>query len=193
MYDNYDDVPFDVNEYQEDADITEELYKEDVAEGPIDMVTANYYVGLVKKNKAKEAEYKEQAKQMLEDFKYKIDRWLTTRQRALDFSTQYYLSKLEAFDRENQPANGKSLSLPEGNIGFYSVAAKFDFDSNKEQIIKILEANPDLKRYLRYTPAINKTDLKKAISVSDEGQVYIGETLLPNVGYEPKTVEFKTR
>ena len=194
MFDDYSDVPFDVEDPKEDADITEELYSEnDEKTGPIDTVTANYYVGLIKKNKEKEALYKEQAKQMLEDFKYRVDNWLRTRQNSLDYSTQFYLGKLEAYYRENQPANGKSLSLPEGNIGFYAVQPKFDFDSNKKDIIKILEETPGLKQYLRYSPEINKNDLKKAVSVGDDGQIYIGKTLLPNVGYIPKTTEFKIR
>lgn len=193
MFDDFADVPFDVEEPKEDLDIESELFEDNShMEGPIDVVTANYYVGLVKKNKQKENAYKEQAKAMKEDFNYRVDNWLRTRQQALEFSTQYYLGKLEAYYRDNQPANGKSLSLPEGHIGFYEVKEKFDFDANKDEIIKTLENTPGMKQYVRYTPAINKTDLRKACSVVD-GEVYVGKTLLPGANYTPPSTEFKAR
>ena len=193
MFDDFNDVPFDVEEYSEDADSVMDLYKESEEQtGPIDTVTANYYVGIVRKNKEKEAEYKEQAKAMLEDFKYKVDAWLRKRQTTLDYSTQLCLAKLEEYYRANQPANGKSISLPEGHIGFYSVAEKYSFDENADMILKTLEDTEGLKQFVRYTPSINKVALKKACSFHD-GQVFVGETLIPGATYTPKTTEFKAR
>lgn len=191
MYDDFE-VPFDTEEFKEDADILSELYDDGPHEGLINEVTANYYVGIVKQNKEKEAVYKEQAKNMIDDFTVKVQGWLAKRQRALDYSTQMCLGKLEAFYRANQPANGKSISLPEGHIGFYKVKEKYDFDTNKNDVIKILSDTPELNKFLRYTPAVDKINIRKACSFKD-GIVYVDQTPLPGVTYTPETQEFRAK
>ena len=193
----FDDVPFDVTE--EDPDYCEEvldrIYKEGSETGDhknINAVSANYYLARIKKNKEKAAQYAEQAKQMKDDFKVRVDNWLASRQHALDYDTQYCMDVLELYYEENKPANGKSISLPEGNIGMYTVQAKYDFDTGKEDILKFLEQYPGLHRFIRNKPEINKSDLKKACTVED-GKLYIDGYEIPKAGFTPKTTEFGVR
>lgn len=187
----YDDVPFDVfDEY--DDDLLTQLYQPEDKPGMVDTATANFYVGIVKRNKEKEVQYEEQAKQMIDLFKVRVENWLAQRKRSLDYSTQHCMDKLRVYWDNNLPSTGKSISLPEGNIGFYKVPEKYDFDSHKDEIIKALEESEETKQYIRYTPAVNKKDIKKACSYHD-GSVYIGDQKLPLVGYTPATQEFKVR
>ena len=187
------DVPFDTEEEAKDVDIVEELYNKDTfLAKEIDSVSANYFVGLVKKNKEKQKQYEEQAKEMKEDFAFKVDSWLRKRQQALDYSNQMLLAKLEAFYQQNQSGNGKPISLPEGNIGFYKTQEKYDFDTNEKEIINILTGKDELTQYLNFKPSIRKKELKKVCSVHD-GNVYVGDTVLPEVTYTPATTEFKVR
>lgn len=193
MFDDYSDIPFDVNA-EEDADIGEELYSQGDKTGPIDMITANYYVGLIKKNKVKAEEYAEKAKDMKNDFSFRVDNWLRGRLNALDYSNEFYLSKLQEYFNQNPPeGNKKTISLPEGNIGFYAVREKFDFDTNEKEIIAMLESNPDLqKKYLKYKPSIDRMALRKAC-LPEDGKVTVEGKVLPGVSYTPATTEFKTR
>ena len=189
----YDDVPFDVFD---DSDMNENpwesLYKEGSRDRPVDAVTANYYLGRIKQNKEKIKQYETQAKQMKDDFKVRVDTWLQNRQNSLNFDIQHCMEMLELYFEQNRPVKGKTLSLPEGNIGMYSVPAKYDFDTNGKEILNILQTNPELQKYVRIKPEINVAELKKACTVKDD-KVYVGELELPNVGYVPKTDVFNIR
>ena len=188
----YEDVPFDVFD---DPDRIEDpfaaLYKEGSQDRPVDAATANYYVGRIKQNKAKLKQYEEQAKEMKDNFKVRVDTWLQTRQKSLDFDTQHCMDMLEMYYEQNKPANGKPISLPEGNIGMYAVSEKYDFDSCKDDVIRCL-VDAGMLRFIRTKPEINKTELKKACSVKD-GKVYVEDVELPKVSYTPKTTAFNVR
>ena len=188
------DVPFDVfDDFDVDREIVDLLYKEGAdGRNHLDAVSANYYLGRVKQNKEKLKRYEDQAKQIKDDFKVRVDNWLQSRKNALEFDTQHCLDALELYYESNKPINGKPLSLPEGNIGMYSVTAKYDFDSCKEEILKFLQDHPELQQYVRNKPEINKEELKKACVVKD-GRVYVGEIEIPKAGYTPKTSKFSFR
>ena len=191
----FDDVPFDVFD---DPDITEDpwgtLYKEGSQDKPVDAATANYYVGRIKQNRAKMDEYKEQARQMKDDFKVRVDTWLQSRQKSLDYDTQHCMDMLEMYYEQNKPANGKSISLPEGNIGMYTVPAKYDFDTQEKQILAILSSNPGLQQYIRTKEEIDRVKIRKDITIVDD-EVCIGEHKipLPEIGYTPKSTAFGIR
>ena len=194
MFDDYSDIPFDVNT-EEDEDIGEELYAANSGKtGPIDMITANYYVGLVKKNKAKAEEYEEKAKEMKDDFGFRVDKWLRGRLDSLDYSNAFYLGKLEEYFNQNPPeGDKKSISLPEGHIGFYKNREKYDFDTNEKEVIAMLESDPELKsHYLKYTPSTDKITLIKACSFN-HGKVMVNGKEIPGAKYTPATTEFKAR
>ena len=188
------DVPFDVFD---DPDITEDpwesLYKEgSTGRDHLDAAAANYYIGRIKQNKVRLKQYEEQAKQMKDDFKVRVDTWLQSRQSSLDFDNQRCMEMLEAYYESNKQPGKKTLSLPEGNIGLYSAPAKYDFNTNGEEILRILQADPALHKYVRTKAEINVAELKKACAVKDD-KVFIGELELPDVGYIPKTDAFGVR
>lgn len=190
------DVPFDVFD-EEDPDserITwESLYKEGSGtQPPIDAVSANYYLGRIKQNKEKMKSYEEQAKQMKDDFIVRVEQWLDTRRSSLDYDTQHCMDMLEIYYERNKPANGKPISLPEGNIGIYATRENFDFDTNADKILPLLEKDDALKEFIRYKPSINKMEIKKACAVKD-GIVYIHGKKMPLVGYTPKGKAFSIR
>ena len=191
----YEDVPFDVFD---DPDACEDpfaaLYREGSQDRPIDAATANYYVGRIKQNKAKLKQYEEQAKEMKDDFKVRVDTWLQTRQKSLDFDIQHCMDMLEMYYEQNKPDNGKPISLPEGNVGMYSVPAKYDFDTHEKQILEILRNNPGMQQYVRTKEEIDKVKIKKDITIVD-GEVCVGEQKipLPEIGYTPKTTAFNIR
>ena len=188
------DVPFDVFE---DPDIIEDpwesLYKEGSAgRDHLDAAAANYYLGRIKQNNARLKQYEEQAKQMKDDFKVRVDTWLQSRESSLDFDNQHCMEMLEAYYEANKLPGKKTLSLPEGNIGIYAAPAKYDFDTGKEEILQFLQDHEELQQYIRNKPEINKTELKKACVVKDD-RIFVGELELPKVGYTPKTDAFGVR
>lgn len=191
----YEDIPFDVFE---DPDMNEDpfasLYKEGSQGRPIDATTANYYVGRIKQDKEKMKQYDEQAKQMKDDFKVRVDTWLQSRQKTLDADIQHCMDMLEIYYAQNPPANGKSISLPEGNIGMYAVSAKYDFDTKEKQILDILRTNPELQQYVRTKEEIDRARIRKDITIVD-GEVCVGEHKIPfpEIGYTPKTTAFGIR
>ena len=193
----FDDVPFDV--FEEDPDLNKEAWDQIFKEGSeagegseITASSANYYLGRIKKNKEKLSQYTEQAKQMKDDFKVRVEAWLQSRQKALDYDTQHCMDMLEMYYEKNKTADGKSISLPEGNIGMYSVRAKYDFDTAKEEILKFLQEHPELQQFIRNKPEINKSILQKACVVAD-GKLYVDGYEIPHAGYTPKTTEFGIR
>ena len=190
----YDDIPFDV--FEEDPDSGQETWETLFKEGsancpPTDATTANYYLGRIKQNREKMERYKEQAKQMKNDFKVRVETWLQSRQNSLDYDTQHCMEMLEMYYAANKPADGKSISLPEGNIGMYSVPEKYDFESYEKDVIKYLQDN-QLSKYLRLKPEIDKKEIKKAITYDGE-KLWIDGIELPNVPYTPKTKAFGIR
>lgn len=189
-----DDVPFDVyDDPDSDASTWETLFKEG-SEGhrPVDAATANYYLGRIKQNKEKLRQYESQAKEMKDDFKVRVDGWLQSRQSALEYDNQHCLEILEMYFEDNKPARGKTISLPEGNIGLYATPEKYDFDTHKEDVLRYLQDHPELQKYIRNKPEINRSELKKACSFRD-GKIYVGDLELPNVTYSPKTDQFSIR
>ena len=184
--------PMEVMDPDAGTDIWGELYKEGAENREhLDAATANYYLGRIKQNKAKMDTYKNQAKEMKDDFKVRVESWLQSRQDALDYDTQQCMAMLEAYWETNKPDNGKSISLPEGNIGMYAVQAKYDVDTQKDEIIKYLQDHK-LTQFIRNKPELDKTELKKALSVVD-GKLYLEGVELPNVPFTPKTKAFGVR
>lgn len=183
--------PFEVMDPDSQSDMWSKIFKEG-ADGRdhLDAASANYYVGRIKQNKQKAKQYEEQAKEMKDDFKTRVDSWLKSRQDALDYDTQHCMEMLEMYYEANKPANGKSISLPEGNIGMYSVPAKYDFDSKKEEILQYLQDH-QLFQFIRNKLEIDKAGIKKAIR-EENGKLYIGDIELP-VAYIPKTTAFNIR
>ena len=188
----FEDVPFDVIDPDMNKEAWDVLFqKGSENQKSLNASAANYYLGRIKQNKEKAEQYKSQAKEMKDDFKVRVDTWLQSRQNALDYDTQHCLEMLEAYYENHKPANGKSISLPEGNIGMYAVAAKYDFDTYKDKIVKFLQEH-QLTQYIRNKPEVNKTEIKKAVQEVD-GKLYINGIELPDVPYTPKTTAFGIR
>jgi len=181
--------PLDLDDIDSNADAWEKIFRDgsDHREH-LDSASANYYVGRLKKNKEKAEAYEQQAKEMIDDFKVRVQNWLKTRQEALEYDNKHCMEMLEAFYESHKPENGKPISLPEGNVGFYTAREKYDFDTNEKEIIKLLEEDPDMKQFLRYKPEINRIEFKKACTV-DGDQVYLHGKKVP-VAFTPKSKVF---
>lgn len=189
------DVPFDVFEEDPDSgrDLWESLYKEGSSgPGVPDAASANYYLGRIKQNRKKLESYEEQAKQMKADFNARIETWLKARTSSLDYDTQHCMDMLEMYYEHNKPANGKSISLPEGSIGNYTVQAKYDFDSCKQDVLDILQQNEALHKYIRVKSEIDRTKIKKALTEKD-GKLFVDGVELPMVPFTSKTTAFGIR
>lgn len=188
----FEDIPFDVMDPDDNKEAWALMYQEgSEGQNNLNASAANYYLGRIKQNKEKAEQYKNQAKEMKDDFKVRVDTWLQSRQNALDYDTQHCLEMLEAYYEAHKPANGKSISLPEGNIGMYTVSAKYDFDTYKDKVVKFLQEH-QLTQYIRNKPEVNKTEIKKAVREVD-GKLYVDGIELSDVPYTPKTTAFGIR
>lgn len=152
---------------------------------------ANYAVRKVKEIRQQMEEIQATAKKELEDHAAKVKEWEARQMLSLEYSEQYFASRLESYARQHIDPNGKkkSLSLINGSIGFRKQPDSYDYTDEKALLAKLKEKYPDL---VENKPTIKKAELKKTATVKD-GALYINGELIPGVTVTSKPDNFEVK
>ena len=151
---------------------------------------ANYAVRKVKEIRQQMEDIHTTAKAELEAHAAKVSEWEAKQLLSLEYSEQYFTSRLEGYAHQHIDPNGKkkSLSLINGSIGFKKQQPKYDYDD--EKIINALkEKHPE---FIKYEPSLKKADLKKAATVV-KGSVYIDNVVVPGVTVTDQPEKFEVK
>lgn len=150
---------------------------------------ANYYVRKVKELELEEAEIEAMAQHQLERLQENIRLWKEKELKKLQYPKQFFIGLLETFAEEQlQDAKKKTLSLPNGSIGFKKQRDEYHYDD------KLLTEFLSHSKYAHEETVIkiNKTDLKKDLSVVD-GKAYLEGTLVPGIEVTEKEPKFEVK
>lgn len=153
---------------------------------------ANFFIKQVLDAKAQIAEVQATSKRMLESEKSKIERWEQKEVNKIQNSIEYMSGLLQNFaEGELEKSNGKkkSVSLPNGSIGFRAQQPKYEYDDTT--ILKYLQDN-GREDFINYKPSVSHSELKKNGTVK-EGQLYLGNEVVPGVTVIPQDPKFEVK
>ena len=151
---------------------------------------ANYAIRKVKEIRKQMDDIHAMAKQELASHEAKVKEWEAKQVLSLEYSEQYFASRLEGYAHTHIDANGKkkSLSLIDGSIGFRKVQDSYDYDD--KALIDGLKGTHD--ELIEMKPAVKKAELKKAATVK-EGKLYLGDMLVPGVTVTAQPDKFEVK
>lgn len=156
-------------EFIEEQEIEELNLHEASEEGIKDPKQADYFVKKVKELEAYKEATNETARQAIEDYKDKVERWRQQEVESLERSIEYFSELLQSFARQQlEGSSKKSLKLIEGTVGFKAQPPKIEYDD--KVLVEFLEKNKP--EYVRYTPAPKKDELKKKAEIKD-GRLFL--------------------
>ena len=151
---------------------------------------ANWQVRKVKENKADAEKFKDQAKEIMDSYKIKVEQWLTGKLEALSRDSEYRLTLLEEFYKNNPPSKGKTISVPEGNFGLRKKPEKFEYDEHV--LDNILAHSNELQDFIVNEPKLNKAEIKKSARIQD-GTVWLNNIPVPGITFVAAEDKFEVR
>lgn len=159
----------------------------------------NYYIGRIKKNKYMAKMFEEQAKDILKDYKEKVEEWKAKKINSLENDNERCLSLLkDYFDRTAKNKSSK-LRFPEGSIGFYKTRQSIDIDEEEtlEYLLKVKKDYNgiyDVDKYVENTPKLNKKQIRADGELTpDGGGLKLFNNPVPGIVVHPASEEFNVR
>lgn len=158
----------------------------------------NYYIGRIKKNKYMAKMFEDQAKNILKDYKEKVENWKNNKIDAINDDNERCLSLLkDYFDRTAKNKSSK-LRFPEGSIGFYKTRQSIDID--EEEVIEYLLRIKDeydflnVDKYIENKPKLNTKLIRADGEVDSNNATFkLFKNPLPGVVVHPASEEFNVR
>lgn len=146
---------------------------------------ANYYLRKYKEIELAESEIDETALKELERFTKNINEWKEKELSKLQYPKQFFKALLEEFAKEQTTDAKRTLSLPNGSIGF------------KKQQSEYIYNDDILKNFLSQTEYVHREEvlkldkkaLKKDLVVVD-GKAYIDGQEIPGVEVHQRDMKF---
>lgn len=138
---------------------------------------ANYFARKLREVREERQEAEAAAKEQIEAYKERVDRWLSSVTSPLEYEEERILALLEQFAEEKlSGSNKRSLKLIEGTLQFRKQQPKFEY--NDEVLLDYAQAQ--LPQFIKTKPSVDKADLKKHVKVK-EGKAYLGDDLVPGI------------
>lgn len=197
------DKDFDV--FGENSDILESLFdeitEEEVKELGIEIENerfaitsdeqANFFLRRLQEVRSEKDKINTTCNNEIERFTTKVNNFRAKEILSLENTENYFNGLLEAYAKKQlEGSKKKSLKLPFGTMSFKKGQRKMVYDD--EAVMNFIKSN-SLNEFIRIKEEINKADLKKAVTVNEDGivtyngQVVEGVTTLP--GEESFTVK----
>ena len=99
---------------------------------------ANRLIGIIKNNKEEMKLAAARAKEVISDYKYKVELWRDKTIEGLDNQNRFYLKMLNDYFLSKSP-DKKKLKFPNGNMGIYAVRESYNWTDEKALIDFIME------------------------------------------------------
>jgi hypothetical protein len=168
-------------------------------EGILDEESANYYIGRIKKNKANIEMVAEKAKNILANYKNKVELWSEKETQKYQNDIDHCLEMLRPYFEAHAKDSTTKLKFPEGSLGFYKTARSVKLD---EKIIleeiKTLEnidyaSYLELQKYIKQVPQLDKALIKKDAKVDETNVFKVGNVVLTGATVTPEKITFTVR
>lgn len=157
---------------------------------------ANYYIGRVKKNRYMIQLFEDQAKNILKNYKEKVEIWRDKKIEAIENDNARCLLMLKQYFDATAKSTDSKLRFPEGNIGFYKTRQSISID--EQQVLdyfnrlKDEDALFDVNKYIENKPKVNTKQLRND-GVAN-GEVFsLNGKVVPGVEVRPASEEFNVK
>lgn len=161
-------------------------------QGGMSKSQANFYVKLYNQLILEENEMNELCNSEIERVTKSVNLFRQNRQDEIDRKKSYFASLLKDFAaQELEGKKAKTIKLPYGNLSFKKQQPKYIYGD--EDLLKqtVKEINPDLIK-VETVEKLDKSTLKKNGRV-ENGQFYLGDTLIPSVVVEVQEDRFEIK
>ena len=161
---------------------------------------ANRQIGIIKNNKEEMKLAAAKAKEVISDYKYRVELWRDKTIDSLENQNQMYLKMLNEYYQAKAP-DGKKMKFPNGSIGIYAVRESYNWTDEKALLDYIMEEsqNPDLEAsgvfdgLLRYKAELNKDAIKSKLQFDSNGEAFINGIHIPFVEHVEKSEAFNVK
>ena len=161
---------------------------------------ANRLIGIIKNNKEEMKLAAARAKEVISDYKYKVELWRDKTIEGLDNQNQFYLKMLNDYFLAKSP-DKKKLKFPNGNMGIYAVRESYNWTDEKALIDFIMEESQkseyqesdEFSGLLKYKAELNKEVIKSRLVFDEDGNPYINGVLIPYVDHVEKSEAFNVK
>lgn len=161
---------------------------------------ANRLIGIIKNNKEEMKLAAARAKEVISDYKYRVELWRDKTIEGLDNQNKFYLKMLNDYFLAKSP-DKKKLKFPNGNMGIYAVRESFSWTDEKALIEFIMEESQkseyqesdDFNGLLKYKAELNKDAIKNRLVFDEDGNPYINGVLIPYVDHVEKSEAFNVK
>lgn len=161
---------------------------------------ANRLIGIIKNNKEEMKLAAARAKEVISDYKYKVELWRDKTIEGLDNQNKFYLKMLNDYFLAKSP-DKKKLKFPNGNMGIYAVRESFNWTDEKALIDFIMEESQkseyqesdEFSGLLKYKAELNKDAIKSRLVFDEDGNPYINGVLIPYVDHVEKSEAFNVK
>ena len=176
-----------VPEIPQDEELTDEAVKERFKITSKDQ--ANYYIRKFKELEIAEAEIRDTAERQMKRMQENIGLWQEQELKKLQYPKAFFANLLQEYAAEQlADATKKTLSLPNGKIGFKKQKDEYRYDEEllKSQLIDSKYAKQEVEI------KIDKNSLKKDISVVN-GKAYLEGVLISGIQVIPREAKFEVK
>ena len=155
---------------------------------------------IIKNNKEEMKLAAAKAKEVISDYKYKVELWRDKTIEGLDNQNKFYLKMLNDYFLAKSP-DKKKLKLPNGNMGIYAVRESYNWTDEKALIDFIMEESQkseyqesdEFSGLLKYKAELNKEVIKSRLVFDEDGNPYINGVLIPYVDHVEKSEAFNVK
>lgn len=158
---------------------------------------ANYYVSRIKRNRNLEKMFSEKAKNIVADYKCKVEMWRDKKLNSLTNDSEHCLALLKEYYDKVAKDDTAKIRLPEGNIGFYKTRQSIDFDD--EEVLTYLKKmhmdfDMPIDNYIKTTTSLNTKEFRtKGIIDQETGTFSLNGYTIPGINVKLAKNEFAVR
>lgn len=158
---------------------------------------ANYYVSRIKRNRNLEKMFSDKAKNIIADYKCKVEMWRDKKNDSLINDTERCLALLHDYYNKVAKDDTTKIRLPEGSIGFYKTRQSIDFD--KDKILAYLKKmhmdfDMPIDNYIETTTSLNTKEFRANGVVDQETGIFsLNGYTIPGVDVKLSKNEFAVR
>lgn len=156
------------------------------------VMQADFFIRKYKELAAEKKEFERIAKEKLEFEKNKVEAWLEKHNKQINTSLEYIEKLLKSYAIENidTTSKKKSISLPEGIIGFRKQQDEYAYEN--DVIADYLRTINDSRFFIPVEPKLDIKTLKKTGKAVD-GKFYLNDRLVPGITVTPREDKFEVK
>lgn len=157
----------------------------------VDESQANFFLRRLSELKAENDKINETCDAEIQAFVEKVNKFRESKLKTNKGTIDYFSTLLERYAHSQlDGTKKKSLKLPFGTLQFRTNPEKLNY-TNSDIVLKTLENN-NLNELIRTKKEIDKTNLKKAISIVD-GKAYLNGIELEGIEVESEQTNFSVK